>query len=235
MPTGIGDACTQDAGRGGRNRHRPPAWLLALLLLQGCSDLSRASYDTLRLALHGKPTVHPTAATVAAKPYYQMQATGPGGSAVLILGNLDGGRQAWYGAHGVVVFLEHGRVVQTSGLQANLDHLLPPADDPFVHGLQMLTAPVSYRMRQDWSPGYRYDVPVDATLTPAGRERIDILGEVHDVLRVDEQLAAPGLHHRATNHYWVDPHDGFIWKSEQHIAPGVDLQLVQLRPYRGQP
>jgi hypothetical protein len=89
-------------------------------------------------------------------------------------------------------------------------------------------------MRSDWSPGYRYDVAVDATLTPAGHEQIDALGTTRAVLRVDEQLSAPALHYRATNRYWVDPRDGFIWKSEQHVAPGLTLQLLQLRPYRGE-
>lgn len=208
------------------------AWPLLLLGVHGCSDLSRSSISTMKLAMHGRPQVQPSAAEVAARPYYQLLATSPQGSAVLILGNLDGRRQAWYGSHGVVVFLEHGRVVQTGGLGQNLDGLQLPADDPFARGLHTLTAPVTYRVDTDWSPGYRYGVPVDATLTPAGHERISILGTTRDVLRVDEQLSAPALHYRARNHYWVDPRDGFIWKSEQQVAPGLTLQLVQLRPYR---
>ena len=208
------------------------AWPLLLLGLHGCSELSRSSVSTMKLAMQGRPQVHPVAAEVAAKPYYQLLASSPEGSAVLILGNLDGRRQAWYGNHGVVVFIEHGRVVQTTGLDQNLDGLQLPADDPFARGLQTLTAPVTYRVGKDWSPGYRYGVPVEATLIPAGHEQISILDTTHDVVRVDERLSAPAMHYRATNHYWVDPRDGFIWKSEQQVAPGLTLQLVQLRPYR---
>lgn len=223
------------ADRMGSARRWRSLWLaspLLLLAMQGCSDLSRSSFDAAKLAMHRHPHVNPTAAEVAAKPYFQLLATSPDGSAVLILGNIDGRRQAWYGTHGVVIFMDHGRVVQTTGLSQNLDGLQLPADDPFVRGLQTLTAPVSYRLGKDWSPGYRYGVQVDATLTPAGHEQINILGSSHDVLRVDEQLSAPALHYRAINHYWVDPRDGFIWKSEQQVAPGLTLQLVQLRPYR---
>ncbi|WP_426690173.1 YjbF family lipoprotein [Rhodanobacter ginsengiterrae] len=214
-----------------------PAWLLLLACpllfgLHGCSELSRSSVNAMKLAVKGKPKVQPTAAEVAAKPYFQLQASSPEGSAVLILGNVDGQRQAWYGSHGVVVFIAHGRVVQTTGLGQNLDGVQLPADDPLAGGLQTLAAPVTYRMLQDWSPGYRYGVPVEATLTPAGHEQLSILGQTHDVLRVDEQLRVPSLHYRASNHYWVDPRDGFIWKSEQQVAPGLSLQLVQLRPYR---
>ena len=203
-----------------------------LLSMQGCSELSRSSVKALRLAVKGQPQVQPTAAEVAAKPYFQLLARSPEGSAVLILGNVDGQRQAWYGNQGVVVFLDHGRVVQTLGLSQNLDGVQLPVDDPFARGLQTLVEPMTYRMRSDWSPGYRYGVPVEATLSPAGRGQITILDQTHDVLRVDEQVSVASLHYHATNHYWVDPQDGFIWKSEQQVAPGLSLQLVQLRPYR---
>jgi hypothetical protein len=210
------------------------AWPLLLLGIHGCTDLSKSSISAVKLAVHHAPRVEPTATEVAAKPYFQLEATSPDGSAVLILGNVDGHREAWYGAHQVVVFIEHGRIVQTVGLSQNLDGLRLPADDPFAHGLQTLATPVNYSFDKDWSPGYRYGVQVDARLIPAGREQISILGTTHQVLRVDEQINVPIAHLRATNHYWVDPQDGFVWKSEQQVAPGLTLQLVQLRPYREQ-
>jgi hypothetical protein len=207
-------------------------WSLLLPGLFGCTDLSRSSADAVKLVVHPHSDAPPDAATVAAKPYYQLEAIGPQGSAVLILGNIDGNRQAWYGAHQVVVFLEHGRVVKTAGLSQNLDGMQLPANDPFVRGLQNLVAPLDYSRSEDWSPGYRYGVHVDAKLIPARREQLTILGTTHPVLRVDEQISAPAAHYRATNHYWVDPQDGFVWKSEQQVAPGLKLTLVQLRPYR---
>jgi hypothetical protein len=208
------------------------AWPLLLLGVHGCTDLSRSSIDAMKLAVHESPSVEPSADEVAAKPYYQLEATSPQGSAVLILGNVDGHREAWYGTHQTVVFIEHGRVVQTVGLSQNLDGLHLPANDPFVRGLQTLAAPMEYSRDEDWSPGYRYGVHVEARLTPAGSEQITILGTTHQVLRVDEQLSAPAAHYRATNHYWVDPQDGFVWKSEQQVVPGLTLKLLQLRPYR---
>ncbi|KRE91165.1 hypothetical protein ASG87_18620 [Frateuria sp. Soil773] len=207
------------------------AGLLVLLGIHGCTEVSRSSIDALKMATRGG-SHRPTAAEVAARPYYQMQVAGNDGTAVLILGNIDGSREAWYGAHQVVVFTEHGRVVQTAGLSQNLDAVRLPADDPFARGLQTLAAPVEYTRFEDWSPGYRYGVPVHARLVPAGRETIDILGTPHEVLRIDEQLDAPAAGYRATNRYWVDPQDGFIWKSTQQIAPGSTLQLLQLKPHR---
>lgn len=206
--------------------------LFASLALAGCSDLSRSSFDTLRLVLH-RHGARPTAAEVAAKSYYQLQATGPDGTAVLILGNIDGKREAWYGSHSVVIFIENGRIVQTTGLRQNLDGLRIPAGDPLASGLQNLAAPMSYAIQEDWSPGYRYGVTMMARLAPAGLEQVEILGVAHSLLRVDEQLDTPSTHEKVTNRYWVDPADGFIWKSRQQVAPGLSLDLLQLRPYRG--
>lgn len=207
----------------------------ALLLsgLQGCSDLARSSLQAARETVRRHPQVKPTTADVAAKPYFQMQATSREGSAVLILGNVDGAREAWYGARDVVIFLDKGRIVQTTGLSQNLQQLQLAAGNPFAHGLQRVSTPADYQLTMDWAPGYRYGVQVHAHLVKAGNETIEILGTPHAVVRFDEQLSAPAAGFRATNHYWVDPADGFVWKSQQSVAPGITLSLLQLKPYRG--
>ncbi len=178
--------------------------------------------------------MHITAEQVAAKPYYQMRATTDRGDALLVLGNVDGQRQLWYGKDGVVIVLVHGRVVQTIGLAQNLDgSRVASTANPFVSGLHKLTMPVAYTREDDWSPGYRYGVPVQATLSPEGYIDIDILGTSHHVLLITEQLTSEVTRYRAANRYWIDPQDGFVWKSEQQVLPGLTLTLTQLRPYRG--
>ncbi|MEY2149722.1 YjbF family lipoprotein [Rhodanobacter sp. 115] len=217
----------------GKMLYRGLTSLLLVTVLAGCTAVSSSSVDAVKLVVQQHRDHSPTAAEVAARPYYQMQASTREGHAVLILGNVDGAREDWYGSHGVVVFLKHGQVVQTAGLSQNLDGLHQSPDNPFARGLQHLNGPLDYVRHEDWSPGYRYDVVVQARLVPAGTEQLTILGQTHTVLRVDEHLSAPAAHYRATNRYWVDPVDGFIWKSVQQVAPGMAITLVQLRPYRG--
>jgi hypothetical protein len=206
----------------------------ALLALSACTDVSRGTVDSMRLAWRGQPKLAPTAQEVSAKPFYQMRATTAKGDAVLILGNVDGRRQFWYGNDGGVVVLQDGHVVQTIGLAQNLDgSRVADAHDPFRIGLQNLRSPQTYARQDDWSPGYRYGVHVDATLTPSGSTDIDILGTSHHVLLVTEKTTAKATGYNASSRYWVDPADGFIWMSEQQVMPGLTLKLVQLRPYRG--
>lgn len=206
--------------------------LLIVLMLGGCTGVSSASMKAVKQLVKQRHAPDVTAAEVEAAAYYQMQVTTGDARAVLTLGNVDGVRQAWYDSSGAVIFLEHGQVVQTSGLAQNLDGVRMPANDPFERGLQHLTGPLDYVRQEDWSPGYRYGVPVHARLEPAGVEQITILGQTHTVLRVDEELKAPVAGYHATNHYWVDPGSGFVWKSVQHLGPGPTVTLVQLSQYR---
>jgi hypothetical protein len=73
---------------------------------------------------------------------------------------------------------------------------------------------------------------MQARLEPKALEDVEILGTVHRLRRIDERLSAPGLGIHMTNRYWVDPADGFIWKSRQYVTPDFPLELIQLRPYR---
>lgn len=224
--------------RGHRTKHGAArvlvrlGWLSIVVVLTGCTTLSLSNLDSLKQAIRHRPTLAPTAAEVAARPYYQMLASTQEGDALLVLGNVDGGREAWYGANGVIVFVEHGRIVKTAGLKQNLDNALPPANDPFVTGLHRLTSPTQYVRVEDWTPGYRFGVQVQAHLVAVGPDTIEILGAAHQVVRVEERVEVAQAGFSARNRYWVDPRDGFIWKSEQTVAPGQSITLVQLRPYR---
>jgi hypothetical protein len=205
---------------------------LVTLLSSGCTTVSLGSIDTLKQAVAGGTAVHPTAASVAAQPYFQLQVSSHDGEAVMILASVQGAWLGWYGTDGQAVFLRHGLLVKTLGLTQNLDTLLLPQEDPFAAGLQHLQQPITYTRVMDWSPGYRYGVQAQAQLSPKAMEDVEILGTVHHLRRIDERVRSTEAGLDVTNRYWVDPVDGFIWKSRQYAAPGLPLELIQLRPYR---
>ncbi len=70
---------------------------------------------------------------------------------------------------------------------------------------------------------------VIGTLTTLGKEKVHILESERELLHVREQLQGEGW--KRDNHYWVDPANGFIWKSIQAITPDTSLEVVQLKPY----
>lgn len=205
---------------------------LVTLLSGGCTTVSLGSLDALKQAVDHRTSVHPTAASVAAQPYFQLQVSSHDGEAVMILASVQGANLGWYGADGQAVFLRHGLLVKTLGLTQNLDAVLLPKEDPFASGLQHLQRPLTYTRVMDWSPGYRYGVQAQAQLLPGAMENVEILGTVHRLRRVDEHVRSTQADLDVVNRYWVDPVDGFIWKSRQYVAPGLSLELIQLRPYR---
>jgi hypothetical protein len=208
---------------------------LVALLLAACSVLPQTTVDTARLVFSGKPTLDLSAADVAARPYYQLQVDSKHGEALLVLGNVDAGREAWYSAQDEIVFLRHGLLVKSWHLGTDIDATRLPADSPFRTGLQHVRAPVESHRRVDLSPGYRYGVTLDSRLSPAGMETVDILGTPRQLLRIDEHVSSAALEFEADNRYWIDPADGFVWKSRQTIPGGLTLTLTELRAYRGDP
>lgn len=220
------------AGIAIRSRGMTALLVAGLLMLGGCASNSQGLLDAVRLSTHRTSTVHPTAASVAARPYFQLQVDAPTGQAILILGSVEGDLLGWYGKGGQAVFTRDGVVVRTLGLAQNLDHTRWPRDNPFAHGLQQLRGPLPDQRVLDLSPGYRYGAMLQAQLQPGPLENVDILGTVHRLQRVDEAVHVPALGLKGSNRYWVDPGDGFIWKSRQLIAPGLALDLTVLRRYR---
>lgn len=204
------------------------ALLLITLALNGCGVVGRTSIKTVQLAMQGVPDVQPSAADVAAKPYPQIKVRGPNGSAVLVLGNIDAGRQAWYSSERSIVFLQDGLLVGTHGGSPELQQMWIEGDNPF-HDLHRLQGTITVHRQYDLMPSYRYGVSVTGTLERLGTESVDILGKARTLVHVRETLR--GTQWSGENHFWVDPASGFIWKSQQMIAPGTRLEITQLKPY----
>ncbi|CAM4367246.1 YjbF family lipoprotein [Stenotrophomonas lactitubi] len=220
----IAQAATRHAIR---QRHVALA-LLALVAATSCGVVGKTSVKSVQIALQGKPDVEPTAAQVAANRYPQIKVVGPAGGAVLVLGNIDSGRQAWYSSERSIVFLRNGIVVGTHGSTPELQDMTIEGESPF-HVLHRIADGTTVQRRYDAMPGYRYGMNVTGTLATLGREKVRILESDRDLLHVRERLSGNGW--KRDNHYWVDPANGFIWKSIQAIAPDTSLEVVQLKPY----
>lgn len=208
-----------------------PAWMLAaltVLMMAGCGVVGRTSIKTVQLAIQGKPDVEPTAAEVAATRYPQIKVTGPTGGAVLVLGNVDGERRAWYSADRSIVYLTDGLVVGTYSGLPELQGMNIEGASPF-RALHQVPNGTTVQRRYDVMPGYRFGMEVTGTLNTLGRENVEILGKSRELLHVREQLRGSGW--SRNNDYWVDPTNGFIWKSVQAIAPDTSLEIIQLKPY----
>ena len=66
-------------------------------------------------------------------------------------------------------------------------------------------------------------------MTPKGAEVIRIIEIDFQVIRLEEKCKSKGWDFKST--YWVDPFDGFVWQSVEHIADGMQpLKMSVLKP-----
>lgn len=215
-----------------RSRMRAGKWPLILacslaLLLAGCTTASRSTSESFRLLLNRQVEVTPQ--QVAANRFPQAQVRTPDLSALIVLGYIDDGEQAWYaGNHAVFRMDRNGLLVGTAGLGRTFRARIV-GTSPFERILDV-SAPVVVKREYDWLPGYKMGVQVTGTLTREGTESVSILGRKRELARFEEALQGGGMNVR--NIYWADPATGFIWKSRQYLAPGYAVDLLQLKPYR---
>jgi hypothetical protein len=72
---------------------------------------------------------------------------------------------------------------------------------------------------------------VDSVFEKLGPRKVRIVELDFDTILVRERNVARTLKWRFENLYWVDPGDGFVWKSRQVIARGfAPVQFEILKP-----
>lgn len=208
--------------------------LCAAVLLSGCNPLMSASLNNLKAAVVGPDEVDVTAAEVAAVDYPQLKLTTPSGSGVLALMREREDLQFWVASGKQVLLLRDGLAVRSIGLglEGDLDGTRLADDSPFKRGLHHVADGFTTRRWIDLYKGQEVGVIVNSRFSRRSETTLNILDKDYAVLRVDEQIDAPAIGLRATNHYWVDPRDGFILQSEQQLTTQLRVKVVQLTPAR---
>ena len=208
--------------------------LMAASLLCGCNPLMSASLNNLKAAVVGPDEVDVTAAEVAGVNYPQLKLTTPSGSGVLALVREREDLQFWVASGKQVLLLRDGLAVRSIGLglEGDLDGTRLADDSPFKRGLHHVADGFTTRRWIDLYKGQEVGVIVNSRFSRRADTTLNILDKDYAVLRVDEQIDAPAIGLRATNHYWVDPRDGFILQSEQQLTTQLRVKVVQLTPAR---
>jgi hypothetical protein len=208
---------------------------MAALLLCGCNPLMKATLANLKAVASGPDDLELTPAQVAEVRYPQLKLTTPSGVGVLAMVRARGDLQYWVASGKQVLMLRDGLAVRTVGLGfgGDLDGTRFDAVSPFRQGLHRLPDGYTSQRWIDLYHGYEVGVAVNSRFTRQAMETIRILDKEYAVLRVDEQIDAPAIGLRATNHFWVDPDSGFILQSEQQLTTQLRVKIVQLTAERG--
>jgi hypothetical protein len=204
------------------------------LLLGGCANSPAISnaLDVAKVQVFGHPDLPLRRSTIAKLPYASMTArVGKGPQALLLLARSDGEEQHWIsGLDRSVLALRGGRVVRTFGFPENLKNTRADEIDPVDRLLHKLTGPVRHTRYIDLDRGPHFDLVIDSVFESLGPQKVRILELDFDTILVWEINSARTLNWRFENYYWVDPSDGFVWKSRQVIArsfPPVHFEILK--------
>ncbi|GAA6131570.1 YjbF family lipoprotein [Halopseudomonas sabulinigri] len=201
---------------------------LLFLALGGCNSLTATTIETINLAIKGDLNKIPLEQITAVENDSLLIKAGQAEGLYVRQESYDG-RTDWVGLNENVQ-TNHGRLTQLVGY-AN-DVLAPLNEqDPFSQGLLNVTEGTQVLRYVDYPLAYQSGLEQYATYNQGPYERIQVLDQLIALQRVDEQIWMPQLNYEATNYYWLDPNNGHIRRSIQHIAPelpALDITLVRL-------
>ena len=188
----------------------------------GCSAIPvvNSALEVAKLGIVGQPDLPLKREAISKLPYASMTArVGKSQQALFILGFSRGADQHWVTASGQSLVLRGGRLVKTAGLGDDLLFTRALGGDPVDGQLHREGVPPKFSRIVD--AGDSHGLIVDSEFKIIGGEKIMIVEiELRTVL-VRERNVARTNNWDFDNYYWIDPGDGFVWKSEQVFARNV--------------
>ena len=170
-------------------------------------------------------------AAIAKLPYATMRAKiGRGQRSLVVLGRRDGPDLHWFSADRVVLVTRAGRLVKTAGLPRNIRATQFTAGDPVDRRLHELRAPMRATRTVDFDDDSGFGMPIVSRFESLGPRVIAILDIDFDTVLVREFNTSRTRRWSFDNFYWVDPVDGFVWKSRQHIVrdyPPIEMEILK--------
>lgn len=213
------------------------AAFLAAMVLGGCSSSGSSDYaayfQAVRESWHGSfGNGAVTRQQAAAVPYASMGVRfGDGQENLLVLGSDTGGDELWTSRAHIVVLTHDGRIRRTVGLANDLTALAPKAGVDLPPPFAALKGPVVFNLSADFADLGVYAAPIACRMTARGAETVVILGHGIHAVRVSELCRATSLNWFFTNSYWIDPENGFVWRSIQNLHPkGLIARTEIFRP-----
>lgn len=201
--------------------------------LTGCGEntLGSTVVEAYRLTVSGHPSVPIERAKIAKIPYASMAAKiGKGPRSILILWQAGNEEELWLSADSSALVLRGGRVIRTAGLPENMRGTEIYGRDPLVLGLQDPANRIAHTRTIDFEAKNRVTVALDSRFETIGPQVITIADINFDTVAIREICQARTENWSFTNLYWVDPADGFVWKSVQHIArsfPPIEIEILK--------
>lgn len=188
--------------------------------------------DVTKYVTSGPPETAIDREVIAKLPYATIAAKmGKQQKTILVLRRNQNGALQWLSSDGGILVTRGGRLVQTAGFDDNLRATVMKGPE-LLTGVHDGKSPAmqSTRMIDVEMEGVYRTLPITSTVEVVGARRIEIADITFDTILVREHNEAGTINWTFDNYYWVDPYDGFIWKSRQHFSrtlPPLDIEVLK--------
>ena len=148
----------------------------------------------------------------------------------MVLADNKLGEERWVATDGAILVTRNGRLVQTSGFDDNIRKTLQEAPDPLASGRTDLGGMTTTRLLDMDLEGTYQTVPILSSFEVIGPQRIEIAGLFFDTVLVREHNKSATINWKFDNLYWLDPYNGFVWKSIQYFTrnqPPVVIEVLK--------
>jgi len=199
--------------------------------LSGCGEnpMFANILDVARYATSGMPSQPIDRQKIANLPYATIAAKiGKGQKAVLVLAHNTYSQLEWVATDGATLVTRNGRLIQTSGFNDNIRGTQYDADDPLASESTELDGQMMYRVLDMDLEGKFRSVPITSKFEVIGPRKIEIEGLMFDTVLVKEHNRAHTINWKFDNYYWLDPYNGFVWKSEQHFTRNLPPVVIEV-------
>ena len=208
--------------------------LASCLSLIGCSSIPdnvagswRYSFETFKSALFGYEDFPITREVIDNIPYASIRLKiGKGPAGLLILENKERKKNTWLSADQVTIVEREGKIIRTLGLTNNLTSIRPQSVNYFEF-IKNKDNPI-YKSFISLDNPEVFELELKVKVLNKGLEEIEIVDKKYSLIHFIEEKENRYLRWKSKDHYWVDPEDGFVWKSIQNIAPNIPPIVIEV-------
>lgn len=217
------------------------SFLIFLLILQGCSVIPdrikesgsvgsnfTQTFNALKALVYGYEDFPITQDLVNKIPYASLRMKiGKGPAGLLILESVNGNEYTWVSADNIYINTKEGRIIRAEGLINNLTDFY--SSEPSFK--EVINSPDSffeqYRYVSFDNPE-AFNIKIKTSYKVLGLEEVIILDTKRELTLIEESIENEYLRWRFINQYWVDTETGFVWQSNQVIAPNLPSIFIQI-------
>ena len=151
--------------------------------------------------------------------------------AVLVLTSQNTHSVQWMASNNVSMVTRKGRIVQSVGFEHDLYNSHIYGDDPLKNAPHKINEDIIFSRFMQFKTPTAHSENLNCTFKRIGEETIIIAQIDFETLVFQEQCASTSTKWSFVNTYWIDPYDGYVWQSLQHISPEHDaVRIAVLQP-----